>query len=397
MALLLDNNCEGILLSLDSHKSVPAPFLTKTYQLVDDPSTDHIVSWGEDDSTFVVWRPPEFARDLLPNYFKHNNFSSFVRQLNTYGFRKIVPDRWEFANEYFKKGEKHLLCEIHRRKTTQPQQQTGINMNHLHHHQHQHQNVPPSFFPFSNSTRVSISPPNDHYSDEQLLNNWSCDSPPLTSPSFINGGTTTTTVTNNYNTSVTALSEDNERLRRSNNMLMSELAHMKKLYNDIIYFVQNHVKPVTPSNTYSSSFLLPQASSNPMNGGNVSMVQRPMNNQNQLLGYYCNNNNNNNNSPKNVTQFQASQNQSHNHGVMNVNSPTNTSRSSITMVEGHNSNNNSRTKLFGVSLQSNKKRVHPECGSNNPNNLETNKARLVLDQKDHDFDLGLNLMPPSTC
>lgn len=78
------DECESILLSLDSHKSVPAPFLTKTYQLVDDPTTDHIVSWGEDDTTFVVWRPPEFARDLLPNYFKHNNFSSFVRQLNTY-------------------------------------------------------------------------------------------------------------------------------------------------------------------------------------------------------------------------------------------------------------------------------------------------------------------------
>jgi len=62
----------------------PAPFLTKTFQLVDDPRTDHVVSWGEDGATFVVWRPPEFARDLLPNYFKHNNFSSFVRQLNTY-------------------------------------------------------------------------------------------------------------------------------------------------------------------------------------------------------------------------------------------------------------------------------------------------------------------------
>lgn len=83
MALVVEN-CEGILLSLESQKSVPAPFLTKTYQLVDDPVTDHIVSWGDDDSTFVVWRPSEFARDLLPNYFKHNNFSSFVRQLNTY-------------------------------------------------------------------------------------------------------------------------------------------------------------------------------------------------------------------------------------------------------------------------------------------------------------------------
>lgn len=63
---------------------LPTPFLTKTYQLVDDRSTDDVISWNVDGSAFVVWNQAEFARDLLPKYFKHNNFSSFIRQLNTY-------------------------------------------------------------------------------------------------------------------------------------------------------------------------------------------------------------------------------------------------------------------------------------------------------------------------
>ncbi|XP_072984507.1 heat stress transcription factor B-4b-like [Typha latifolia] len=177
----------AFLVSMESHrhKPIPAPFLAKTYQLVDDPCTDHIVSWGEEDTTFVVRRPLEFARDLLPSYFKHNNFSSFVRQLNTYGFRKTVADKWEFANEYFRKGAKHLLSEIHRRKASQP---------------FQNYNSPPP------------PPYHHHHSNEEDF--------------------------------LSALSEENRRLRRRNSLLSSELTQMKKLYHEIIYFLQNHVTPI---------------------------------------------------------------------------------------------------------------------------------------------------------
>lgn len=102
-----------------------APFIIKTYEMVNDPATDHIISWTPDGASFTVTSTETFSKELLPRHFKHNNFSSFVRQLNTYRFRKIDPESWTFKNEYFVRGRPDQLGLIVRKTTDGPKAKGG--------------------------------------------------------------------------------------------------------------------------------------------------------------------------------------------------------------------------------------------------------------------------------
>ncbi|MGH0148360.1 UNVERIFIED_CONTAM: hypothetical protein FKN15_012681 [Acipenser sinensis] len=116
--------------------NVPA-FLTKLWTLVEDPETNHLICWSATGTSFHVFDQGRFAKEVLPKYFKHNNMASFVRQLNMYGFRKVVnieqsglvkPERddTEFQHLYFLQGHEHLLEHIKRKVSLVKSEETKV-------------------------------------------------------------------------------------------------------------------------------------------------------------------------------------------------------------------------------------------------------------------------------
>ncbi|XP_070781760.1 heat shock factor protein 2 [Enoplosus armatus] len=107
------------------NSNVPA-FLTKLWTLVEDADTNEFICWSQEGNSFLVLDEQRFAKEILPKFFKHNNMASFIRQLNMYGFRKVMhidtgivkqekDGPVEFQHPYFKHGQDDLLENIKRK------------------------------------------------------------------------------------------------------------------------------------------------------------------------------------------------------------------------------------------------------------------------------------------
>ena len=65
---------------------------SRSYAIASNPETDDIVSWSGNGKQFTVHQLNEFSSKILPSNFNHPNFSSFVRQLNSYVSIPRDPD-----------------------------------------------------------------------------------------------------------------------------------------------------------------------------------------------------------------------------------------------------------------------------------------------------------------
>ncbi|XP_006457722.1 hypothetical protein AGABI2DRAFT_176339 [Agaricus bisporus var. bisporus H97] len=106
--------------------------------MVNDDKDRDLICWSDAGDSFFVLDHERFAREVLGHWFKHQRFSSFVRQLNMYGFHKIPhlqqgvlrsdsdTEYWNFSHPNFRRDQPDLLCLIQRKKQSTAAPQDGV-------------------------------------------------------------------------------------------------------------------------------------------------------------------------------------------------------------------------------------------------------------------------------
>ena len=130
-------------------QSVPSQgsdFVKKLFTMLEENRFDNIVNWSDNGDSFLIMDTNEFTKQVLPCYFKHSNFSSFVRQLNKYGFHKVkisneakqkyqLENVWEFKHPDFNRFDKSSIENIKRKipvkKDSNDNNSNNNNCNHL--------------------------------------------------------------------------------------------------------------------------------------------------------------------------------------------------------------------------------------------------------------------------
>lgn len=179
-----------IEISVKPQKNTPT-FLTKLYNMVSDRNSNHLIKWSDDGNSFIVLNQDQFSHEILPRYFKHGNFSSFVRQLNMYGFHKVPHllqgkasegEQWEFSHENFVKNRIDLLPLFKRTGVKQRSQNQLI--------------VPADSSPSIDALLANVS----QITDSPMISNQSLN----IQPSVIGGSTTSNRSTNQLLSSLAA-------------------------------------------------------------------------------------------------------------------------------------------------------------------------------------------------
>ena len=64
-------------------------FPRKLHLILSNPNLKHIITWLSHGRSWRVLDPKAFEREVIPLFFRHKCFASFMRQVNAWGFRRV--------------------------------------------------------------------------------------------------------------------------------------------------------------------------------------------------------------------------------------------------------------------------------------------------------------------
>lgn len=97
---------------------VTEPFPDKLHEMLSKDVAPDVVGWLPHGRAFLVRKPKAFTTQIMPKYFRQSKLTSFQRQLNLYGFRRLTqgPDAGAYYHELFLRGRPQLCMRMVRQK-----------------------------------------------------------------------------------------------------------------------------------------------------------------------------------------------------------------------------------------------------------------------------------------
>jgi len=91
-------------------------FPYKLHEILSRPELSHIISWKPHGRAWRVLKQKDFMEIVMPGYFSQTKFSSFIRQVNGWGFHRLTQgiDQGSYYNEYFLKDGRHQIYNMKR-------------------------------------------------------------------------------------------------------------------------------------------------------------------------------------------------------------------------------------------------------------------------------------------
>ncbi|CAD8053117.1 unnamed protein product [Paramecium primaurelia] len=103
---------------IKKNRIIHSSFLKLLYQILENQEYENTIRWNDLGDKFIILDKATFIQKILPKYYRHQKYSSFLRQLNLYGFQRTCTERNNscYYNTQFTKYNPNLQMKKKQRK-----------------------------------------------------------------------------------------------------------------------------------------------------------------------------------------------------------------------------------------------------------------------------------------